>query len=93
MLLVNVPDGSTDIMTEILAVPHVHLKVASRDALREYAAAAAATAELLPSRSDNNARAPQMADFSGRGPGTVARGASAYLQPKYLKSGDIYACH
>lgn len=75
MLLFNVPDGATDVMTEILSVPHVHLKADSREALRNYAATAGASVKLMPSVTANNALAPQMASFSSRGPTQAARGA------------------
>ena len=75
MLLVNVPDGATDVMTEVLSVPHVHLKADSREALRSYAATASASVKLLPAVTVNDALAPQMASFSSRGPAQAARGA------------------
>lgn len=90
MLLVNVPDGATDVMTEILSVPHVHLKADSRDALRSYAATASASVKLLPSVTVNNALAPQMASFSSRGPAQAARGS--FLTPDITAPGvDVYA--
>jgi hypothetical protein len=75
MLLINVPDGAKDVMTEILGVPHVHLKAEFRDALRKYAATPDASAQLLPTVVKYNALAPEMADFSSRGPPNVAKGA------------------
>lgn len=89
MLLINVPGGAAETMTEIFAVPHVHLKVASRDAIREYSATAKATAELLPSRSNDNARAPKMADFSSRGPSALARGALACQEHMCMMSRHV----
>jgi hypothetical protein len=91
MLLLNVPTGATEIYTEILAVPHVHITAGSRDALRlsrKYGATQGATAELLPSRSNMNARAPQMLVVSSRGPGIVARGECGYLEQVCMMSGQ-----
>ncbi|WIA40503.1 hypothetical protein OEZ86_013853 [Tetradesmus obliquus] len=90
MLLFNAPDGATDVMTEILSVPHVHLKADSREALRSYAATAGASVKLMPSVTANNALAPQMASFSSRGPTQAARGS--FLTPDISAPGvGVYA--
>jgi hypothetical protein len=88
MVLVNV-DTDSDTIVELLDVPHVHLKAELRDDLRKYAATPQATAQLLPSITNNNARAPQMAEFSSRGPANVVKGGFLVHGLKHLRCNGL----
>eukprot|EP00775_Hariotina_reticulata_P007613 gene7614-7815_t len=70
MLLVNVPGGATSLNGDLHSVTTIHLGSEARESIRGYITAAgpAATAALLTYQLDYNAEAPQMAEFSSRGP-------------------------
>lgn len=68
MLLVNTSAAADGLVAEIHSVPTVHLPLATRTAIRTYAAAAGVTASISPAFQAPGVIAPQMADFSSRGP-------------------------
>jgi hypothetical protein len=74
MVLVNVPEGRTNLFATNFAVPYVHLEALHRDEVVAYAAAAGATATLGVQVILFNATAPAMAEFSSRGPAIASRG-------------------
>ena len=68
MVLLNVSAAANGLVADFHTLPTVHLPLATRDAVRAYAASAGATASFSPPANPPAVVAPVMADFSSRGP-------------------------
>lgn len=81
MLLLDAPDSGHGIVTEVLAVPHIHLPLSAYNSIHSYASSAgsAATASLAAAVVSYDATAPVVSDFSSRGP--IAPGDGNLLKP------------
>lgn len=85
MVLVNTPVSVQTLVTEIHAVPTVHLAASDRPALKAYAGTAAPTALFNASVMVFTAPAPVTADFSSRGP--LLAGGGDLLKPDLTAPG------
>lgn len=87
MLLLNTDPSNDGLVADFHSVPSVHLHVADRAAIR---AAAGGEAELMISSGARGKRAPEVADFSSRGPALAS--GSDLLKPDILGPGvDVLA--
>lgn len=88
MVLVNATDDN--LVADLHSVPSVHVDVAERAALKNYAATAGATASIAEFEIDLDAPARAVASFSSRGPSSAASGD--LLKPDLIAPGqDILA--
>ncbi|MFG1708287.1 S8 family serine peptidase [Nonomuraea sp. M3C6] len=88
MVLANVDESSLN--ADLHSVPTVHIALKDRQAVKDYAATAGATATIDQAEISNDAPAPYVAEFSSRGP-TAAAGGDV-LKPDLTAPGqDILA--
>ncbi|BBE71130.1 S8 family serine peptidase [Oharaeibacter diazotrophicus] len=92
MVLVNVSPDADNLVADLHAVPTVHLPVADRTALRDYAATSGPTAAIGQFAFVAGTPAPVLADYSSAGPGN---GRPEVLKPDVSAPGsdviDAYA--
>ncbi len=90
MIMVNTSSDADDTDSDFHSVPSVHLPLADRAAVKEYAGTADATATIAGAKIGYDAPAPHIASFSSRGPTTAAGGD--LLKPDLAAPGqDILA--
>lgn len=90
MIMVNTSGDSDDTDSDFHSVPSVHLPLADRAAIEEYAGTDGATATISTAEIGHDAPAPHIAAFSSRGPTTAAGGD--LLKPDLAAPGqDILA--
>ncbi|MEU9837166.1 S8 family serine peptidase [Streptosporangium sp. NPDC048047] len=88
MVLTNVDESSLN--ADLHAVPTVHLAVADRQAVKDYAATAGATATIEQAKLSDDVPAPYIAEFSSRGP--LNAGGGDLLKPDVTAPGqDVLA--
>lgn len=88
MILLNVATGATNQVAFFMAVPYVHLTSSQRDTVLQYVQTASptATAAISAAQVTFGATAPQMADFSSRGPTQLAQ--AMIMKPDITAPGE-----
>lgn len=89
VLLLNTSTAADNLVADIHSLPTVHLPVAKRSEIRTYAATPGATASISAGFNAPGVIAPQMADFSSRGPSLAS---PSILKPDVAAPGvDVLA--
>lgn len=90
MVLMNVPDGRQSLLTQDIGIDYIHLTPAQRGTVLAYVDSVAAATATLGATRLKVVTAPQMADFSSRGPIPIAN--AILMKPDITAPGEYTTC-